>query len=237
MKHHPNHELLTAFASAELPASLSIAVAAHLELCPKCQARVEALTQHHAEQIFQPFSDDNTAASPFVDSQSANGQFIENQEEYDHLFDELIDDITADDSLIDVAEPEPVQITFKQQVYTLPRALRSLTLQKPQKLGKLTRSRVELQDGQLKTSLLHIEPGGTVPMHTHKGFELTLLLSGEFADEMGHYQPGDFIWLTGEHEHTPSTETGCLCLTVSNDALQFTQGISKLLNPIGQFIY
>ncbi|MFQ3312714.1 MAG: putative transcriptional regulator, partial [Colwellia sp.] len=30
---------------------------------------------------------------------------------------------------------------------------------------------------------------------------------------------------------------GCLCFTVANDALHFTQGINKLLNPIGSFIY
>ncbi|MGV3002762.1 hypothetical protein [Vibrio sp. E150_018] len=61
-------------------------------------------------------------------------------------------------------------------------------------------------------------------------------INGEFKDKMGKYQKGHFIWLTGQHEHTPTTTTGCLCFTISNNALQFTQGISKLLAPIGQFI-
>ena len=130
-----------------------------------------------------------------------------------------------------------IELEIKNRHYTLPRALHSLTLQKQQKLGKSTRTRIDLNEGNVKASLLHIEPGGSVPMHTHKGFELTLLLDGEFEDEMGKYTKGDFIWLNGEHEHTPTTQTGCLCFTVSDDALQFTQGISKLLNPIGQFIY
>ncbi|MCF7354146.1 ChrR family anti-sigma-E factor [Vibrio sp. CK2-1] len=222
MRHHPTHELMSVFASGELPASLSIAVAAHLELCRDCQTVVDRITQQAAQQEF-------TTSSTSC------------QQDHEEDFADMIAQITQDDALFDaqIDSDKAVEqtIEFKGQRYTLPRALQSLVLQKPQKLGKLTRSRIDLQEGSLKTSLLHIEPGGSVPMHTHKGFELTLLLDGEFEDQMGKYQKGDFIWLTGEHEHTPTTTTGCLCFTVSNDALQFTQGISKLLNPIGQFIY
>lgn len=222
MRHHPTHELMSVFASGELPASLSIAVAAHLELCRDCQAAVDRMTQQAAQQEF---------ITPSSTSQQ------DNEED----FADMIMQITQDDALFDVQidtdETAEQTIEFKGQHYRLPRTLQSLVLQKQQKLGKLTRSRIDLQEGSLKTSLLHIEPGGSVPMHTHKGFELTLLLDGEFEDEMGKYQKGDFIWLTGQHEHTPTTTTGCLCFTVSNDALQFTQGFSKLLNPIGQFIY
>lgn len=216
MRHHPTHELMSVFASGELPASLSIAVAAHIELCRDCQTLVNRITQQAAQQEF-------TSLPP--------------QQDHEEDFSDMIAQITQDDALFEMAQASEQTIEFKGQYYTLPRALQSLSVQKPQKLGKLTRSRIDLQEGSLKTSLLHIEPGGSVPIHTHKGFELTLLLDGEFEDEMGKYQKGDFIWLTGEHEHTPTTTTGCLCFTVSNDALQFTQGISKLLNPIGQFIY
>lgn len=216
MRHHPTHELMSVFASGELPASLSIAVAAHIELCRDCQTLVNRITQQAAKQEF-------TSLTP--------------QQDHEEDFSDMIAQITQDDALFEMAQASEQTIEFKGQYYTLPRALQSLSVQKPQKLGKLTRSRIDLQEGSLKTSLLHIEPGGSVPIHTHKGFELTLLLDGEFEDEMGKYQKGDFIWLTGEHEHTPTTTTGCLCFTVSNDALQFTQGISKLLNPIGQFIY
>lgn len=223
MRHHPTHELMSVFASGELPASLSIAVAAHIELCRDCQTVVDRMTQQAAQQEF---------TTPLPTS-SLQGH----EEDFADMIAQITRDDTLFDSQLDSAETAEKTIEFKGQHYTLPRALQSLILQKPQKLGKLTRSRIDLQEGSLKTSLLHIEPGGSVPMHTHKGFELTLLLDGEFEDEMDIYQKGDFIWLTGQHEHTPTTTTGCLCFTVSNDALQFTQGISKLLNPIGQFIY
>ena len=63
------------------------------------------------------------------------------------------------------------------------------------------------------------------------------MLAGTFADEQGEYVAGDFIMLDKRHQHQPATEHGCLCYTVANDALHFTQGINKLLNPIGAFIY
>ncbi|MFH0257151.1 ChrR family anti-sigma-E factor [Vibrio rumoiensis] len=220
MRHHPTHELMTVFANGELPASLSIAIASHLELCSECKNTVESITQQTAEQ--QLSSVHNTPSSH------------ENNEDD---FADMIANITQDDSLFEIQEAPLQTVEFKGQQFILPRALQSLSLQKQQNLGKLTRSRIELHEGNIKASLLHIEPGGSVPVHTHKGFELTLLLDGEFEDQMGRYQKGDFIWLTGEHEHSPTTKTGCLCFTVSNDALMFTQGISKLLNPIGQFIY
>jgi putative transcriptional regulator len=85
--------------------------------------------------------------------------------------------------------------------------------------------------------LLHIQPGGSVPEHTHNGFELTVLIAGDFSDDQGEYVPGDFIMLDKKHQHHPVSEKGCLCFTVANDSLHFTQGINKLLNPIGTFIY
>jgi putative transcriptional regulator len=104
-------------------------------------------------------------------------------------------------------------------------------------VGKLARSRVAIDDGPLRSSLLHIGAGGEIPEHTHTGFEVTLLLDGEFSDEEGSYVPGDFIWQDGSHQHTPLTKDGCLCFTVVSSALHFNKGLSKLLNPIGNLIY
>ena len=118
-----------------------------------------------------------------------------------------------------------------------PNVLRNMSLGKTAQIGKLSRARILLDEGEIHTNLLHIGAGGSIPEHTHKGFELTLLLAGTFADEQGEYVQGDFIMLDKRHQHQPATELGCLCYTVANDALHFTQGINKLLNPIGSFIY
>lgn len=225
IKHHPNSNLLTSFSAGELPASLSAAISIHVEMCPVCQRQVQSLTEQFAEQSFESDPD---------------GIEIEAVELTDSMPDMLaiIDDITQDESitLADRAESQQ-ELQVKDQSYRLPRALRSMDIGRFSGIGKLTRARIDLDEGEIHTSLLQIQPGGTIPEHTHKGFELTLLLDGEFSDEMGTYQAGDFILLDGSHHHQPMTQDGCLCLTIVSDALHFTQGFGRLLNPFGSLLY
>lgn len=219
IKHHPSETLLTQFCSASLTASLSLAVSIHVDMCPLCQAKVAKLEAENADSLF--------AEDSFSDGQ---------------LFDDTFDStmfalITADDSSDEAYHIEPVAVNVNENNYQLPRALSRISHGKFIQVGKLARSRINLDDGALRSSLLHIDAGGQIPEHTHTGFEVTLLLEGEFSDEDGHYVPGDFIWQDGRHQHTPLTKNGCLCFTVVSSALHFNKGFSKLLNPIGNLIY
>ena len=105
------------------------------------------------------------------------------------------------------------------------------------KLEKVVNERLQFSNEKLIKNLLHIDKNGVIPQHKHKGYELTLLLSGAFEDQHGVYSKGDFIWLNGDIEHSPSTKEGCLCYTVQNAPLHFCSGISKVLNPLGSIIY
>ncbi|MEP1383072.1 MAG: ChrR family anti-sigma-E factor [Paraglaciecola sp.] len=213
IKHHPTPSLLLAFTQGQLDASLSIAVSAHLEHCECCRHQVLAL-------------------------QEASAQYLDDDCELDEWQDDdMIASITDDDYEIHPKQSMPLQVNLKGNDYTLPRALQSVSLSNWLKLGKLARARVDLNEGEVHTNLLHIEKGGTIPLHTHKGFELTVLLAGEFKDEFGTYVPGDFIWQNDTNTHSPSTVNGCLCLTVANNSMHFVQGISQVLNPIGKLIY
>ncbi len=223
IKHHPKFELLQSFVDGDLPASLSAAVAIHADMCAQCQKKIALLTDQIAETSFE---------ENFLD------RFIVDDEALDTIdFDKMIEGIT-ESSDIDISETKVKKsIEFANKTYNLPTVLNNIILGKTAHIGKLSRTRLELQEDEIHTSLLHIEPGGGVPQHTHKGFELTLLLDGSFHDEHGEYVKGDFIMLDGSHTHNPISAEGCLCYTVANDALHFTQGINKLLNPIGAFIY
>jgi len=243
--HHPTHELLNAFVAGELPASLSAAIAVHAELCPICAENIAHLTDEFAANVFA--SDTTTYNSPktlhtnthvsMKDLSENTGVSALNNTSATPHYASMIDAITNDEAITHTKTPEPLEVEIKGSSYQLPTPLRSISMMGWQKLGKLSRARLNLNEGSLHSSLLHIEKGGGVPSHTHKGFELTLLLEGSFEDEMGSYVKGDFIWLTNKNVHTPHTNEGCLCYTVADDALQFTQGLSKLLNPIGAFIY
>jgi len=227
IKHHPKFELLQAFVNGELPASLSAGIAIHADMCPECQQKIAALTEQVAEVSFEQaflhqFAvDDNEDMNAIADID----------------FDSMIDEITETSELAPVVNSQPKAVSFREKQYTLPKALQNMELSNAANIGKLSRARVQLDEGVIHTNLLHIEPGGSVPEHTHNGFELTVLLSGSFEDEQGEYVAGDFIMLDGRHTHHPVSKQGCLCYTVANDSLHFTQGINRLLNPIGSFIY
>ncbi|WP_299797090.1 ChrR family anti-sigma-E factor [uncultured Shewanella sp.] len=238
IKLHPKRDILSSFVSDELPVSLSVIVSSHVELCPCCQSEIQVLTEQAANACFaqaDTFSSQNVLS--YSSEHEINVADIALDELDMAMFNSITDELpgSREEVLSDAFEAEFIDVCDVS--IPMPRALRTLEMKPFQGLGKLSRSRVLLEDGALRTSLLHIETGGSVPTHTHKGFEVTLLLQGSFEDEMGTYHAGDFIWLDGNHTHQPVTKTGCVCLTVSNDAIHFTKGMSQLLNPIGQFIY
>jgi putative transcriptional regulator len=225
IKHHPTSELIQSFVKGDLPASLSAGIAIHADMCQVCQQKIGQLTEQAAEISFEEAFLDRF----IVDDQGGNIPLIN--------FDQMIEGITETNELELQDTIIEKSITFKNKTFKLPAILNSMPLGKTAQFGKLARAAFQLNENEIHTNLLHIEPGGGVPEHTHKGFELTVLLAGSFHDDKGRYEKGDFIMLDGTNIHQPISQNGCLCYTVANDALHFTQGLNKLLNPIGSFIY
>ncbi|MEZ8693195.1 ChrR family anti-sigma-E factor [Vibrio splendidus] len=235
IKHHPNAAILKDFVDGTLADSVSLIVSSHVELCEHCQQQVSMLTAQAADTVFESDTsafENDTARLKLSDSEM--DAFLADDEEFDF---DAIDQITADSSQAIEMTPEVQQVTVADTTFTIPRALNSVARKDWMNLGKISRARLDFDDEAHHTSLLHIDKDGQVPCHTHKGFEITLLLEGSFEDEMGVYNKGDFIWLDGEHTHQPATKEGCVCLTVSSDALYFTKGVSQLFNPLGKYIY
>ncbi|WP_135381919.1 ChrR family anti-sigma-E factor [Vibrio tasmaniensis] len=235
IKHHPNAAILKDFVDGNLADSVSLIVSSHVELCEHCQKQVSMLTAQAADTVFESDTsafESDTAGLKLSDSEM--DAFLADDEEFDF---DAIDQITADLSQAVEVVVEAQQETVSNTTFTIPRALNSVARKDWMNLGKISRARLDFDDESHHTSLLHIDKDGQVPCHTHKGFEITLLLEGSFEDEMGVYNKGDFIWLDGEHTHQPATKEGCVCLTVSSDALYFTKGVSQLFNPLGKYIY
>ncbi len=220
IKHHPTDAVLSQYACGTLPASVSVIVSAHCEMCPLCRSKLGTMEKIESQLVFDDSGEENADAGWQGDEAMA-----------------MIDAITADAASDCTALVEPRALNVMGTDLMLPTALGTVAVSAFRGIGKISRARLELEDGNLRTSLLHIEAGGEIPEHSHNGFEITLLLSGEFSDEMDTYRAGDFMWLDARHRHTPKTKTGCVCLTVVSDALIFQKGLSKMLNPIGRLIY
>jgi len=88
-----------------------------------------------------------------------------------------------------------------------------------------------VDDGHLM--LLRIAPGRCVPMHTHGGSELTMILQGAYDDSLGHFAPGDVADLDSDVEHQPVTSPGvpCVCVAATDLPLRFSGWLARTLQP------
>ena len=85
----------------------------------------------------------------------------------------------------------------------------------------------------VKASLYKIGAGTSVPSHTHRGIEATLVLDGGFSDSRGHYLRGDIALADGTVDHRPVADDDgdCICFAVTEAPLRFTGPVGRFLSP------
>jgi putative transcriptional regulator len=81
-------------------------------------------------------------------------------------------------------------------------------------------------------SLLRIDGGKAMPVHTHHGSEVTLVLQGGFSDGNGHYGVGDIAYADDDVNHKPIADAGeiCICFAVADAPVELTGPIGRLMN-------
>ncbi|MBA8886184.1 putative transcriptional regulator [Dokdonella fugitiva] len=82
--------------------------------------------------------------------------------------------------------------------------------------------------------LLRIDPGMSMPLHSHGGIELTQVLAGSYDDELGHFGVGDAADLGPETLHRPVTSAGgpCVCVAALDAPLRFPGWFARMLQPL-----
>lgn len=209
--HHPDDATLLSYAAGSLPESFEILVGCHLRFCEHCRSRI-----HMAETIGVALMD---AQTPKPSSAATRDAFMAR--------------------LDDVAEPDPV--CSEQRPHRLPDPLQQLLEQGDQSLPwkrlvpGIQQIMLPCDDGGLR--LLKIAPGVSIPLHTHAGSELTLILQGSYSDEMGRFCRGDVADLDPDVEHQPITDRAeaCICLVATDAPLKFKGFLPKLLQPFTGF--
>lgn len=212
IRHHIEDDLLLSYASGALSEGWSIAVATHLALCPHCRARLET-------------------------AEAVGGQLL------DAIAPEQVDALAWDQLRTRIASgamaPE-VAPRLAAIASDIPRPLRDyigggIDAIKWRNLGKgASQMRLRTGDPTTQVRLLRIPAGKPVPEHTHRGRELTLVLSGSFHDEEGSFGPGDIEDADGSVLHQPiaSPEADCICLAVTDAPLKFSSWIVRALQPV-----
>ncbi|MGY3917216.1 ChrR family anti-sigma-E factor [Aeromonas australiensis] len=226
IKAHPTDPMLRAFAADELPLPLAVGLSAHCELCPDCAARLKTFEEELAQQYL---------ASP-AESELASGDEVALDAGFDAMLAEILAQPLAE-SVSEWPRTQPTELEVAGHAYRLPRVLARYRSPKWRHIGAIRQQSLPLDEMGARASLLHIEAGGRIPEHTHQGYELTLLLAGNIQDGDTLYKAGDFIWRDASHSHSPHTPDGCLCYTVQDAPVQFTKGLSRLLNGISQHLY
>ncbi|MGN6519933.1 MAG: ChrR family anti-sigma-E factor [Dokdonella sp.] len=82
--------------------------------------------------------------------------------------------------------------------------------------------------------LLRIDPGKSMPLHSHGGAELTQILAGAYEDELGHFGVGDVADLGPDTLHRPVTTAGgpCICVAALDAPLRFPGFFARALQPL-----
>lgn len=205
---HLSDELLIDYAAGNLSEGWGIAIATHLALCPACRSRVLA-----AEAIGGALIE---AIEPAAISEES---------------------LAATLARIEAEPPQAAPKPSAAASTLLPEPLRSYVERGPglawKKLGPSAHTVIIPTDDRSTTvRLLKIPAGAAMPVHSHRGLELTLVLQGAFHDEGGTFGRGDIEEANEEVEHQPIAVAGedCICLAVTDARLKF-RGVARLLQP------
>lgn len=213
ISHHLPEDILTAYASGHLGEAWSLLVATHLALCPQCRKQAGEI---------------ETIGGVMLDT-------IEAAEIGQGAFDQLmqsIDDMPLED------KPHPLPASRRTPAI-LPEPLRSylggdLYALNWNRLGKgVFHIPIKTRDGNANARLLRVPAGQPVPMHGHRGDEMTLVLVGAFQTFQGHFQRGDIENADPSVEHMPIASPGedCICLAVTDAPLRFKSLAARIIQP------
>lgn len=228
--HHPSDALLVAYGAGSLGEGLSLAVAVHLAHCPDCRA-----TLAEVEALGGALLEDLPPAPLESLSLAATLDRLDREEAPANPCKAL----RLKPSLGKPPLHKPKAGSAPQPAMGLPRPLRayvpSLDSLSWQRLAPGVR-RVELLPRTASggaAQLLRIAPGTALPHHGHGGLELTVVLSGHFADELGRYGPGDLAEVDGDTNHQPIADShrDCICLIATDAPLRFTGLMGRLMQP------
>lgn len=203
--HHAPDAMLAAFAAGSLPYPFAVLISAHVSACDECRARVGA----HA----------------------VIGGIVLEQLPAAAVSAAMRDRTLAalDEALAPPSQHPPFDI------YPAPLAhLLGGAPPRWQPLGFGTKQTILWLGNEGSVRLLSIPPGQAVADHGHRGLELTLVLSGSFSDDSGHFQAGDLEVADEKVVHVPTAGDGmhCICAAATDAPLRFRSILPRLLQPL-----
>lgn len=212
ISHHLDDEMLLSYSTGTLSEGWSLGVATHLSMCSACRNRL-AMFDNVGGQLLE---------SEAAEIRSDDGW-------------------TAIKAKIRAGEIERVVPIRKERFVDpiLPHPLSSYV----EKAGGLrwrslgrgpAQMIIPTEDRTTTVRLLKVPAGQPVPEHSHGGTEFTLVLDGNFSDEVSTFGRGDVELADGSVTHTPTAhpEKDCICLAVTDAPLRFKSRVLRILQPL-----
>lgn len=214
INHHPSAELILDYATGAMTEAWGLAIATHLSLCPECRRRVAEM---------EALGGDLLDAAPPVPMNSGALNAVMAQ---------LDDSPAAPTAAAPSRKRDGERLVLSEPLRTYVGG--DADDLKWQRLG-LGACQFLIPTGEKGATarLLRIPAGRPVPAHSHRGLELTLVLSGAFSDATGLYRRGDLQEADENLSHQPHAAPGqdCICLAVTDSPLQFSSFAARLVQP------
>lgn len=211
VRHHPSEAMVLDFAAGSLSPAPALAVSAHLTFCPRCRRDHRRLEAVGGKLLAES---DAASLPPSAD--------------FDALLARIEREPPATPSVRaagDFALPYPVRSALGCDLDAVPW----------KRLGRgAFHYVIPANDPSATVRLLRIPAGRPVPVHTHRGYELTLTLCGAYSDATGHFGPGDLQEADDSLVHQPHAAPGedCICLAVTEAPLRFKSWGARLVQPL-----
>jgi putative transcriptional regulator len=210
--HHPNEELLLAYAAGAADEALSLIIATHMTYCAVCRegaAKLESLGGALLQDL--PPADLNAGA---------------------------LDNVLA---RLDKVNPfeRPRRTASRDGT---PDVLRpyiggDLSTVRWRSMGPRLSYAPLFKRGKVSARLLRGVPGADTGAHRHDGAEYTVVLQGGYTDVTGNYGPGDLQVMEDGMSHNVVADPGedCINLAVTTGRLKFDSLIQKIAAPLFGF--
>ena len=212
IRHHPELDLLTDYATGALPEGRALSVSCHTALCGVCREQVNELERIGGDILgdLEPVDLRSGALDRALSRIDAPGVLPTSP---------VVDDATRH------VLPSPLWHYGAGGMSNL--RWRRVT-------PALSSARLTLSRAGHQVDLLRIAAGRPVPRHTHEGDELTLVLAGGYTDDTGHFARGDFTHADGGLTHRPVADPGedCIALAVLDAPVVPTGLVGRLLRPL-----
>lgn len=219
--HHIDDATLASYSAGSLPMPLGVVVATHMRLCPLCRARLAEADAVGGTLVRQqepaPLSAD--ARATILARLDAEPVPLGHADPTDEAA------ADAAPAAYDGDRLPPELHAFFGDSYS--------GLRWKRVVPGVQRIRVRTA-GAGDLMLLRIAPGKSMPMHSHQGSEMTVVLKGAYRDALGRFGPGDMADLDSEVMHQPVTEAGeaCICLAATDAPLRFPGRVARMLQPL-----